>query len=81
MSKTLETFYVVYQHDQGRTDEMDSFTTRAAARHWIQDRNWDMSAHPQWYRHLANPSYSIEVRKTWVEEPFFSPCMNYDGGF
>jgi len=57
---------------------MESFRTKAAAKEWIKEREWDMSEHPQWYRHLAYPSYSIKVRKTWVEEPFFSPCMNYD---
>ena len=78
MAKTLETFYVVIEHDQGRSEEVQSFDSRGAAKNWIQVHREDMAHAPQWYRHLANPCYSIEVRKALVEEPFYSPCMRAD---
>ena len=56
----MSTTYVVVQHDQGCREELEEFTTRAAARHWIEDTKEDQRVHPQWYRHLADPYYSIE---------------------
>ena len=69
--------YVVIEHDQGCSEECDSFTSKAAARHWIEDRLQDQEFHPQWYRHLANPSYTIEKRID-RSEPIF---MHYENGF
>jgi len=75
MTKALKTFFVVIEHDQGRSEEVQTFDSRAAAKNWIQVHLEDMAHAPHWYRHLADPCYSIKARQTLVEEPFYSPCM------
>ena len=72
-----QTFFYVIQHDQGCTDEVDSWSTKSEARARIREIEADIEANPQWYRHLANPCYSIEKRTIPVEEPFYSPCQNW----
>ena len=71
---TVQYCYVVLEHDQGRTEECETFDSRAAARHYIEDRLADQEVHPQWYRHLANPSYEISKRVD-RSEPIF---MHYE---
>ena len=57
----MQKLFIVFEHDQGSKIECETFDSKAAARHYIQDLLQDQEFHPQWYRHLANPSYSIEV--------------------
>ena len=59
---TVNKLFIVFEHDQGTKDECDTFTTRAAARHYIEDLKQDQQFNPQWYQHLADPWYSIEER-------------------
>ena len=54
------TIWLVFEEDQGRREELESFETKAEARRWIQALVADQEAHPAFYRHLACPSYEIE---------------------
>ena len=65
MSQTFETVYVVYEDDQGSREELECFDTKGEARRWIEGLQADQKAHPAFYRHLANPSYSVEAQKIW----------------
>ena len=58
----MNKLFIVFQHDQGTKEECGTFTTRAAARHYIEDLKQEQQFYPQWYRHLANPCYLIEER-------------------
>lgn len=67
MAKYHGTAYAVMQHDQGCTDELDWFPTYREAIALINEIERDQLMHPQWYRHLANPSYTVH-KVTVAEE-------------
>ena len=54
------TIWVVFEDDQGRREELESFETKAEAQRWIQALVADQKAHPAFYQHLACPSYEIQ---------------------
>ena len=54
------TIWVVFEDDQGRREELESFETKAEAQRWVQALVADQKAHPAFYQHLACPSYEIE---------------------
>ena len=60
MAKYHGTAYAVRQHDQGCIEELDWFPTYREANAMVNEITQDQLFHPQWYRHLANPSYSIK---------------------
>lgn len=66
---TKRSIYVVYQHDQGRKDEVDSWSTYREANERINEITTDIQHHPQWYQHLADPWWTIEKHE--VTEPDF----------
>ena len=67
MARYHGTAYAVMQHDQGCKEEIDWFPSYREANALINEITQDQLLHPQWYRHLANPSYVIE-KVTIVEE-------------
>ena len=73
------TAYVVYQHDQGTKEEIDWFPSYREATARINEITQDQLMHPQWYRHLANPSYVIcKEKRTITERDFHAwACANY----
>ena len=63
-----QTQYFVVQHDQGCSDEVDSWLTVKEAKARIREIEADIEAHPSWYRHLACPSWSIERREVTLPD-------------
>ena len=55
----MEKIFIVELTDQGRTDEVDSWNTKREALARIREIEADVAEHPQWYRHLAAPCWSV----------------------
>ena len=66
------TAYVVYEHDQGRKEEVDSFPSYQEATGLICEITKDRLMHPQWYRHQANAFYVIEKETRTITEKDFN---------
>lgn len=56
MSRTI---WHVYLHDQGCVDWCEAFSTRGEALDWIRRTQDDMARHAAFYRHLADPYFTI----------------------
>ena len=66
--KSMTKVFIVEQHDQGRTDEVDSWNTKREALARIREIEADIAMHPQWYRHLAAPCWSVREAVDRSEE-------------
>ena len=69
--------FIVEQHDQGRTEEVDSWNTKREALARIREIQVDMGKHPDWYRHLAAPCWSVREAVDESEDVY----MIYSGDF
>ena len=67
----MEKIFIVEQHDQGRTDEVDSWNTKREALARIREIKADVAEHPQWYRHLADPCWTVREAIDRSYEPCY----------
>ena len=68
---SMEKIFIVEQHDQGRTDEVDSWSTKQEALARIREIEADVAMHPDWYRHLADPCWTVREAIDRSYEPCY----------
>ena len=73
-----QTEFFVIQHDQGTTDEVDSWSSKKEALARITEIKNDMARHPDFYYHLANPCWTIEKRLVTYHEPFITSWAEWE---
>ena len=73
-----QTEFFVIQHDQGASEDVDSWSTKREAMMRIVEIETDMEIHPSWYRHLANPCWTIEKRLVAYDEPFLTSWAEWE---
>ena len=70
---SMEKIFIVEQHDQGRTDEVDTWPSKREALARIREIEADYAEHPHWYRHLANPCWMVRE----AIDRSYAPFMHY----
>ena len=67
---SMEKIFIVEEHDQGRTEEVDSWSSKREALARIKEIEVDMAQHPDWYRHLVDPCWSVREAVDRSYAPF-----------